>query len=369
MKPLANANRRFARLAAIDWAFVLGPIILTSFGIAVLYSFSFSEQKNLASYQAAYAGLGFAVMIFLSLVDYRTFHSIGWLTYGISLTLLILVIFWGSEAFGARRWLDLTIFQLQPSELMKLTLILLLARIFAAGRVLSWRHVLTIGILIAVPVAAVLKQPDLGTAATLGLAAAVLVSHTKMPKWFWLTALTCAVVAAPLVWRQLKPYQRARVATFVNPSSDPSGAGYNVIQSKIAVGSGGIWGRGLGQGPQSQLNFLPVAHTDFIFAAIAEASGFLGSALLILIYGILIWRGVAAATLSQDDYGHFVALGITAIWLTQVFVNIGMNLGLMPVTGIPLPFVSFGGSGMIVNFAAAGILQSIYIRHKKIRFS
>lgn len=359
-------NLRYLR--TIDWTFVVIPLLLVAFGIAILYSFSFSGQKNLAVLSAVYALLGFLAMVFLALLDYRTLKNLSPYIYILMLFLLILVLVIGSQVFGARRWLDFGVFQLQPSELMKLVLILLLARIAPADGQMSIRRLVLIGLAVLIPFILVLNQPDLGTAGVIAVISLAMVAHTKPPRWFWPAFIVIGLVAAPTVWSQLKPYQKQRLSTFIQPASDPSGVGYNVAQSKIAVGAGGIWGRGLGQGSQSQLNFLPVAHTDFIFAAIAEASGFIGSVVLIGLYVILIWRALHASMLSQDSYGRFVALGIATMFLFQSGVNIGMNIGIFPVTGIPLPFVSFGGSGMITNFAAVGILQSIYIRHKKIRF-
>lgn len=359
---------KLRQLASIDWALVVAPLALTAFGLAALYSFSFNVGKNLALYQVVYAVLGFAAMIFLTLFNYRALQGIGWYLYFLTLGLLFILPFFGSEIFGAKRWLDFGVFQLQPSEIAKLVLIFLFARIAAARRAFSWWHLAAIAVLIGGPTLLILKQPDLGTASVIAASAAAIIAHTKTPRFFWLLVIAAILMALPVSWSKLKPYQRDRVVSFFNPTHDPAGVGYNVTQAKIAIGSGGIWGRGLGQGSQSQLNFLPVAHSDFIFAAIGEATGFLGSVLVLGLYVILIWRGLAVAGLSQDNFGHYAAIGITAMWLVQTFVNMGMNMGLLPVTGIPLPFVSFGGSGLIVNFAAVGVLQSIYIRHKKIRF-
>lgn len=355
-------------LRAFDWSLVVIPFLLVAFGLAILFSFSFAEQKNLAAFQLIFAVLATAIMFFLTAVDYRTFKGLSWYLYAIVLIMLVLVLFFGTEVFGAKRWLDVGVFALQPSEVMKLILILVVARIVTAEQSLNFRRLLAAAVVLALTLLLTLKQPDLGTSSVLVVVAGALIVHARPPKWFWPLIIMVGLIFLPTAWSQLKTYQKDRLKTFFYPSSDPTGIGYNVAQAKIAIGAGGIWGRGLGQGSQSQLNFLPVAHTDFIFAAIAESWGFVGSSALVILYAILVWRSFNVALLSQDAYGHFVALGIATMFLFQSVVNIGMNLGLLPVTGIPLPFVSFGGSGMLTNFAAVGILQSIYIRHKKIRF-
>lgn len=221
----------------------------------------------------------------------------------------------------------------------------------------------------AVPIGLVLSQPDLGSASVMVVVTGILLLSAHLPKYIIITGIIAAVVMLPIGFQFLAPYQKQRVETFLNPSSDPTGTGYNVVQSKIAIGSGGVFGRGLGEGSQSQLNFLPVAHTDFIFAGVAEATGFVGSVAILLLLALVVVRAVIIARLSQDSFGMYIALGIATIYLYQTFVNAGGNLGLVPVTGIPLPFVSFGGTSMIMAMAALGILQSIYIRHKKIRFN
>jgi len=214
----------------------------------------------------------------------------------------------------------------------------------------------------------VLVQPDFGTAIVLIIAIISILFASQLKKIYLFAGTALVLLSTPLLWNFLKDYQKQRIYTFLNPSSNLYGSGYNVLQSIIAVGSGGLTGKGLGQGSQSQLNFIPAARTDFIFAGWAEATGFLGSFLLIILFAILIWRIINVARVSKDNFGYYFSIGAVGILLFQVLVNIGMNLGLMPVTGIPLPFVSFGGTAMVMNFAGIGILQSIYIRHKKINF-
>lgn len=272
--------------------------------------------------------------------------------------------------FNACRWINLGFFQLQTSELFKLVIILVFSAFLSdrQGRMPWWHVFLYLGVL-AVPAFLILSQPDLGTMLVVVLCGVTLLLAARFPWAVWLVLLLCALVAMPVVWQKLKPYQRQRVEVFLNPDIDPNKTGYNVRQAEIAVGSGGVFGRGFGKGTQSQLNFLPVAHTDFIFAGYAEATGFVGSLFLLAVFMVLIWRALHVAHISKDAYGRFVAIGIATLIAVQFFVNIGMNIRLMPVTGIPLPLVSYGGTSLFVTMIALGILQSIVLRHKKIDFS
>lgn len=354
----------------IDWILYLIPVILMAAGLAVIYSFTYYNDKIYLFYnQIIYAVIGLALMIFLTFLDYRNFKGLAIYLYLIGLGLLVLVLFYGSSAFGATRWLDLGIFQLQPSELVKVFLVIFLARLFAdkMGDI-RFRDIIWAGFLTFIPALLILRQPDFGTVAVLCIGALAVILASKVKKVHLLAILAVVLVALPVIWFSLKDYQKERIHTFLSPSADPFGAGYNVLQSTITVGSGGLLGRGLGHGPQSQLNFLPIAHTDFIFAGLAEASGFIGSIVLIGLFVFLIIRMVKVARISKDNFGTLLAVGFAAILIFQMIVNIGMNLGIMPVTGIPLPFVSYGGSSLIMNLAMIGILQSIYLRHKKITF-
>lgn len=218
---------------------------------------------------------------------------------------------------------------------------------------------------VAVPVLLVLNQPDLGTAGVLILTTLLLLAVAKLPRGHWLFLSAITLVSLPVVYFRLEPYQLERIQTFLSPQADPYGAGYNVLQSLIAVGNGGLFGQGIGQGSQSQLDFLPVVHTDFIFAGIAEATGFLGSSFVILIFALLIARAFWIARSAPDRFGLMIAMGLGSLWLVQFAINVGMNLGLAPVTGIPLPFVSHGGTALITNCAALGVLESIAIRTRE----
>lgn len=352
----------------LDWSLYLAPLVLTVFGVAVIFSITYGSKNHLALDQIVYIILGFGIVAGLSMLDYRTLKGLYLILYIVGVLLLILVFAVGSKSFGATRWINLGIFQLQPSEIFKLIFLIVLAKFFADWEKLTWQKILLIFALAALPILLIIKQPDLGTAAVLFIGLIAIFFLSPIRKIYLILVLVGLLAFSPLGWRFLKTYQKDRIKAFVNPSSDPQGTGYNVSQAKIAVGAGGLWGRGLGKGSQSQLNFLPVAHTDFIFAGAAEATGFIGSSFLILLLVFLVWRIALVAQRAKDLFGMYLAGGIGAIFLFQILINIGMNMGMMPVTGIPLPFVSYGGSAMFTNMAAIGILQSIYLRHRKISF-
>jgi len=242
---------------------------------------------------------------------------------------------------------------------MKLILVCVVARILADAAAIRTRTLLSIGLILGLPVGVVLLQPDLGTAGVLVSTVLVVLLAARVPRRYWLMLLAATAVAAPLLVAHLKPYQRTRIETFLAPTTDPYGSGYNVLQSIIAVGNGGMFGQGIGHGTQSQLEFLPVAHTDFIFAGIAEATGLVGSVVVILLLAGLCMRAFLVGQRSPDRFGTYLAVGIGSLWLTQFSINIAMNLGLAPVTGIPLPFVSHGGSALVINCLALGLLESI----------
>lgn len=357
---------RFPR--PIDWSLYLGAIALQVFGIAVIASLGSASRAELAINQAVFTMIGILLMILLTLLDYRTFKAIAHYLYILGTVSLVVVLAVGSKVFGATRWIDLGLFQFQPSELFKPILVMGLAKLLT-GWPKDMRTALFAAAATMLPVFLVARQPDLGTATILLVGAVAMVALKGLPRRIWLMGGIALVLAVPLVFSSLKPYQRDRLKNFTNPLADPLGSGYNVQQSLIAVGSGGLFGRGLGQGSQSQLQFLPVAHTDFIFAGVAEATGFVGSGLVLVLLVVVITRTFNVARVAQDEFGYYVAFGIGFMILVQATINIGVNLGLLPATGIPLPFVSYGGTQTITALGAIGILQSIYARHKKIRFA
>ncbi len=354
----------------IDWLLYLIPIILTIAGIVIIYSLTYYNNKiELFNNQIIYAIIGLTLMVIFTFIDYRNFQGAAWYLYLGGLALLLIVLFWGKTVLGASRWIDLKIFQLQPAEFFKLCLIIILAKFFSdRWDNINFKNIFLGLLLLIIPGILVLRQPDLGTLLVLCFVALMIILATKISKTQLAILGAIILIILPCTWFLLKDYQKQRLSTFLNPSADPYGSGYNVLQSTITVGSGGLLGRGLGHGPQSQLNFLPIVYTDFIFAGLAEASGFVGSVILIVLFMFLISRILSVARISKDYFGMLIAIGIGSMLIFQVFVNIGMNIGIMPVTGIPLPFVSSGGTSLIINFICIGILQSIYLRHKKITF-
>lgn len=366
------------RFKTFDWSLVIIPLLLSTISIATIYTITFVTVGNkLALSQLIYTAIGFGLLILFSFLDYRQFKSMSVAIFIIGIILLLpMVPLWSSSLpfvrcdFNACRWLDLGFFQFQTSELFKVIIILTLGAFLVdrTGRMPWWHLFLYLGLL-AVPVVLIMEQPDLGTSIVVAFCGLVLLLSARFPIWIWVALIVAGLLAMPIAWQNLKPYQKKRIEVFLNPESDINRTGYNVRQAEIAVGSGGVTGRGFGQGSQSQLNFLPVAHTDFIFAGYAEATGYIGSVFLVLVYLFLIWRTLHVAEISKDQYGRFVALGIAGMFAIQVLVNIGMNIRLMPVTGVPLPLVSYGGTSLFVTMISLGILQSIVIRHKKISFN
>lgn len=349
----------------VDWQLFGLAAALLLISVAMIYSLTAGRVTgHLAINQAAFGVIGLGLALGLSRLDYRHLRSLSIPLFIAGLLLLGTVLLVGTTVFGATRWIDLLGFQFQPAELVKLLLIILMAHALGGVSNREPSGLFVAGLLVVVGLAIwlVLRQPDLGSATVLlGVTGSMLVA-ARLPRSHYVLLGLAGLVAAPLLYTRLEPYQLARLETFLRPTADPLGSGYNVLQSIIAVGNGGLFGMGLGQGTQSQLDFLPVVHTDFIFAGIAESVGFVGSFVLIAILVALLLRAVRVARDAPDPFGTLLALGISSLWLVQMVVNIGMNLGLAPVTGIPLPFVSYGGTALVVNFLALGILGSIVAR-------
>jgi rod shape determining protein RodA len=357
-----------------DWVILLIMIALLTVSILVILSTTIKGSPNASPHDAldqlVFGIIGLGLFFFTASIDYRILQRYTLALYGLMIGLLVFVHFIGISALGAKRWINVGFFQLQPSEIAKLILIILLAKFFASrhDQPPTWGKILLSGAYVALPLGLVLTQPDLGTALIFIFVWLTMIIVSGI-QWRQLaTMLISAAVMLPILWPFLKPYQRTRLLTFINPSLDPQGSGYNVLQATIAVGSGEIFGKGLGQGTQSQLNFLPVQHTDFIFAALAEELGFVGTTLLILLYFVLLMRCIRVARNARDAFGVYLAVGITSMLLFHVLINIGMNLSIMPVTGIPLPLVSLGGTSVLMVCISLGILESIILRHKHIDF-
>jgi rod shape determining protein RodA len=325
--------------------------------------------------QAVYGGVGLLLMLLLSRFDYSRLRELKLGLYGVMIGLICLVFALGAAARGSQRWIELPFFNLQPSEVGKVILILTLSA-FAVDRVRrldEWRTTSRIVLLAAFPAMLVIAQPDLGSGMVyMVIAGAVLfVAGTKWTHFAALgtllvTAIVVVLVAAPAAGvHVLKPYQVDRLTACINPSDNPRGQGYQLNQSIIGIGAGQKTGRGADGATQTKLNFLPEHHTDFIFSVVGEAYGFLGCALILSLYALLIWRGLRILTMAENLYGALIAGGITAMLMFQVFVNVGMTIGIMPITGVPLPLMSYGGSSVLVTFLALGLLQSVYAQARE----
>lgn len=350
-------------------------LLITAIGILMIYSATeciTGEPLDWASptvRQAVYALIGLVSMFVLTAFDYRIFASLRWLLWLVTLGLLVIVLVIGQVTHGAQRWIDLRFFPFQPSELSKLALILVTAKYFAdhAAEMTRVYRLAVSFLFVGIPMVLVYFQPDLGTTIVIGATWGIMALASGMRLRDVLIILALAVVFAPVVWANLRPYQQERILTFLDPTRDPLGTGYNVTQARIAIGSGGWWGTGFCSGPQSQLRFLRIRQTDFIFSVIGEELGFFGSLFVIALYVFILFRLIRVAMLARDEYGKLIAVGIAAMVFTQSFINLGMNLGVLPVVGIPLPFISAGGSSLITLFAAQGIAQSILLRHRELQ--
>ncbi len=356
------------RLLHFDFWLLGATLILSLIGISMIYSATAcitGEPLDLTSpalRQAIYLGVGLIGMFALTLIDYRVYAALRWPIWIFTIVILAIVSVIGQITHGAQRWIDLRIFLFQPSELSKLLLILVVAKYMADHEMTRWRILAVSFLFVALPLVLVYLQPDLGTAIVIAATWGVMALAAGMKMRDVLIVLAIGAVAAPLIWANLRPYQQERILTFIDPERDPLGTGYNVTQARIAIGSGGLYGLGFCSGTQSQLRFLRIRQTDFIFSVIGEELGFIGSLFVIALFAFILFRIIRAAMLSRTTYGKLVAVGIVAMIFVQSYVNLGMNLGLMPVTGIPLPFVSSGGSSLISLLAAEGVVQSILLR-------
>ena len=353
----------YTRLDAWLLFFIL---LLCGYGLLILYSASGGDMGYVTR-QAVRMGAGLFAMIVLAQLRPALFARWAPAMYVVCLGLLLAVILVGVGAKGAQRWIALPGFRFQPSEIVKLVLPLMIA-CYLANRPLppSFRHIMISLVLIFVPVVMIMKQPDLGTSLLIG-ASGVFVLLLSGIYWRYIfAALMVAAAALPGLWMVMKDYQKQRVLTFLDPESDPLGSGWNIIQSKAAIGSGGIDGKGWMQGTQSQLDFLPESHTDFIIAVLAEEMGMIGVLVLLAIYLMIIARGLVIAVKAQDSFGRLVAGSVTLTFFVYIFVNIGMVSGLLPVVGVPLPLVSYGGTSIVTLMAGFGLLMSVQAHRKMI---
>ena len=358
------------KLFQISWLYVLLLCALAGVGYAALYSAAGGSPDPYASKQAVRFGFGLVMMLCLALVDIRVLAKLAWPLYGVALGLLVLVLKIGHVGKGAQRWIDIAGLQLQPSELMKIALVMALAAWFHKA---SWERMgnplflIPPAIATAIPVLLILKEPNLGTAVITALVGFSVFLAAGVRWWKMLLVVAPIPFAARIGYSYLHDYQRARIDTFMDPESDPLGAGYNIIQSKIALGSGGMWGKGFLQGTQGHLNFLPEKQTDFIFTMLAEEFGFVGCMALLGLLTLIVLGGMAIALRCRHQFGRLVGLGIATNFFLYVFVNVAMAIGAIPVGGVPLPLVSYGGSAMLTVMFGFGILMSVHV-HRDVEF-
>jgi rod shape determining protein RodA len=359
------------KLIEFNWGFLLLLLLIASIGFAMLYSVAEGSFSPWAFRQAARFAVGMGIMVSVAMIDLRLWMRLAYPLYGIALVMLVAVEVIGFVGMGAQRWLNLGFVSVQPSEIMKVTLILALARYFhglTLEEVSRIRNLLIPLGLVGAPVALVVLQPDLGTAILLIATGAVLFFSAGLRWRYFILAGVSVLAVIPVVWSRLHDYQRNRVLTFLEPERDPLGAGYHILQSKIALGSGGIFGKGFMEGTQSQLNFLPEKHTDFIFTMLGEELGLVGGLVLLTLYFVVLMFSLNVALQCRNQFGRLVAIGVSMTFFFYVFINTSMVMGLLPVVGVPLPLVSYGGTAMLSLMFAFGLLMSVHI-HRNLEIS
>ena len=355
----------------INWGLVALVTMVAGIGFAALYSAANGSIDPWASRQMLRFGISLVLMIAVALVDIRFWFRAAYAIFFGCMALLVAVEFMGTVGMGAQRWIDLGVMQLQPSELTKVALFLVLARYFhglAQEEVARPTRLLLPLLLVVAPTALVLRQPDLGTAVMLVMIGGAMFLCAGVRLWKFGLVFACGLGAIPVAWQFLHDYQRQRVLTFLTPETDPLGAGYHILQSKIALGSGGLWGKGLLAGTQSHLNFLPEKQTDFIFTMLAEEFGMVGGLFLLSLYALILVYGFAIALRSRNHFGRLLAIGVSTNLFLYVFINIAMVMGLIPVVGVPLPLISYGGTAMLAVMLSLGLMISVYV-HRDIRIS
>jgi rod shape determining protein RodA len=356
---------RYRSFRDIDWSLLIVTLIICGLGIIQIYSATHDTKFHDAWWkQIVWIGLGMGLMWLTSSIDYHTLLGQVPLFYGATVSLLLFTVAVGTKIFGSKRWITIAGMNFQISEFAKLVIILMVARYLSELKRddVGIRDLLKIGVLVGIPTLLVMRQPDLGTSLTYVaiLGAGILLAGLR---WHHLAAIALvAGLSLPIAWPFLNEYQRGRLETFVNPYADPRGRGYQVIQSRIAVGHGGMWGTGATRGTQTQLRFLPVAHTDFIFSAFAEEHGFVGVVVVLGLYFLLILQIVQNAQAAPDRSGMYICMGVATLLLFHLLVNVGMVVGSMPVTGIPLPLMSSGGSNLFSVFMMLGLVNNVRLR-------
>ena len=364
-------DRRF--INSFDAWFAVTVLLILGLGVLSIYTVTYTVAPKahgaIYTKQVIWILLGLVVFFIAASIDYHEIARFSTFLYAAGVILLLLVLVVGRTGMGARRWISFGFFDLQPSEWIKLIVIIVLARYFsnrANPRGLSLLELLVPVLWVGVPLILVLKQPDLGTALVLLFIPTVMIALVGLRSRTAGFSILLSLMAFPFIWEifwnVLKPYQRNRLIAFINPAMDPTGRGYHALQSKIAIGSGGLFGKGLFGGTQSQLKFLPEGHTDFVFSVFAEEWGFVGVLVLLTLYFLLIWWGIDAAYKAKDRLGVFLAVGVVSMLVFYLAVNVGMTLGVAPVVGVPLPLMSYGGNSILTTMAGLGLLLNIKIR-------
>ncbi|GEQ97865.1 rod shape-determining protein RodA [Iodidimonas gelatinilytica] len=355
------------KLMELNWLFVLLLVAIACVGFAMLYSVGGGSFDPWARQQAIRFGAIFILMLVIALVDLRIWFQLAYPAYIGALILLLAVEFIGVVGMGGQRWLDIGFMRLQPSELMKIALVMAVARYYHGLNVTQSSQILRLippFLMVAIPMILIMRQPDLGTSLLLAAGGVSVIFLAGASKWLFIGGAAATAGAIPLAWGFLHDYQKQRVLTFFNPESDPLGAGYQIMQSKIALGSGGMTGKGFLLGTQSHLNFLPEMKTDFIFTVLAEEFGLVGGLSVIGLYLLVLSYGMYVAATCRNQFGRLLAAGLTFSLFLYVFINVGMVMGLLPVVGVPLPMISYGGSAMLTMLVAFGLIFAVSLNRK-----
>lgn len=357
------------KILGFNYKYLIMVCLVVMMGITVLYSVGGGSFYPRAFRQTVHFLISLVLLYGIALSNLRLWMKYAYVIYAVALVLLIAVSLFGHVGMGAQRWLNFGVVKLQPSEVMKIALVLALARYFhGAGvdEVRSFRFMLPPLFLMLVPVMFILRQPDLGTALMLVFVTGAVFFVVGVQIWKFVVLITTAVLSFPLIWSFLEDYQKRRVMTFLNPESDPTGAGYHITQSKITLGSGGVLGKGFLQGTQTRLNFIPEKHTDFILTVLCEEFGLIGALVLCVLYALIIGYGFLIAYRCTSFFGKILAIGLTVNFALYVFINMAMVMGLMPVVGVPLPLMSYGGTAMVTLFIGFGLVECVNINQEMV---
>jgi len=360
--PRPEKKGLFRSIWDLNWWIICLIIMIASVGVAMLYSVSGGHWDPWASRHSIRFGVALAIMVIIGITNIRYWMALAYPAWFFGLLLLILVEFIGSTGMGGQRWLDTGIIRIQPSELMKIAVVMAIARYFHArtyDQARQLRSLFIPVILIVIPALLVIRQPDFGTGLMIIMGGASVLFLAGLSSWLFVIVGVGVTAAIPIVWQLMKSYQKSRVLTFLDPESDPLGAGYQITQSKIALGSGGLTGKGFMEGTQSHLNFLPEMKTDFIFTVLVEEFGLVGAGIVLSLYAIVLLYGLLMGIGCRNQFGRLMASGLAVTLFLYVFINVGMVMGLMPVVGVPLPLISYGGSAMLTWAVAFGLILSV----------